>query len=114
MGQLGNCPPNPPSAPDLEYIRSMNKNQMTAFQFFIESLEHKSTPLGYTEDYNEGYADVIESIHYAISSGDVKSLSELDSLINQCDAYVDDFSGDFKDGYKDAVDYCLKQFQVSV
>ena len=91
------------------YTRLMNENQMTAFQFFIESIEHKSTPSGRTEDYNEGYAEVIEGVHYAIRSGDVKRISELDFLINQFDSYVDDYSGEFRDGYQDAVNYCLKQ-----
>ncbi len=87
---------------------------MTAFQFFIESLEHKSTPSGRTEDYNEGYADVIDSVLYTIRSGDAKNIRELDDLINQMDAFAGDFSGEFGTGYQDAVNYCLKQFSVSV
>ena len=92
------------------YTRLMNENQMTAFQFFIESLEHNFTPSGRTEDYNEGYADVIDSILYAIRSGDVKNIRDLDELINQMDAYGGDFDGEFGVGYQDAVNYCLKQF----
>ena len=114
MGQMGNRPLKPPKAPDLVYLSLMNKNQMTAFQFFIESLEHNSTPSGRTEDYNEGYADVIDSILYAIRSGDVKSIRDLDELINQMDAYAGDFDGEFGVGYQDAVNYCLKQFIVNV
>ena len=90
------------------YTRLMNENQMTAFQFFIESLEHNSTPTGRTEDYNEGYADVIDSILYAIRSGDVKNIRDLDKLINQMDAYAEDNEpGDYARGYQDAVNVCL-------
>ena len=95
-------------ATDLMYTRLMNENQMTAFQFFIESLEHNSTPPGRTEDYNEGYADVIDSILYAIRSGDVKNIRDLDKLINQMDAYAEDNEpGDYARGYQDAVNVCL-------
>lgn len=83
---------------------------MTAFQFFIETLEHKSTPSGRTEDYNEGYADVIDSILYAIRSGDVKNIRDLDELMNHMDAFAEDFDGEFGEGYQDAVNYCLEQF----
>ena len=90
------------------YTRLMNENQMTAFQFFIESLEHNSTPPGRTKDYNEGYADVIDSILYAIRSGDVKNIRDLDKLINQMDAYAEDNEpGDYARGYQDAVNVCL-------
>ena len=113
-GRTPNRPLKPPWATDLMYTRLMNENQMTAFQFFIESLEHNSTPSGRTEDYNEGYADVIDSILYAIRSGDVKNIRDLDELINQMDAYAGDFDGEFGVGYQDAVNYCLKQFIVNV
>ena len=96
------------------YIRLMKENQMTAFQFFIESLEHNSAPSGRTEDYNEGYADVIDSILYAIRSGDVKNILALAELVNQIDVYAGDFAGEFGVGYQDAANYCLKQFSMSV
>jgi hypothetical protein len=96
------------------YTRLMNENQMTAIQFFIEALEHKSTPSGRTEDYNEGYADVIDSILYAIRSGDVKNIRDLDELINHMDAFAEDFDGEFGVGYQDAVNYCLKHLLLPV
>ena len=84
--------------------------EMNAFQFFTESLEYKRTPSGRTEDYNEGYADPIDSILYAIRSGDAKNLFELDEIIQYMDASAGDFSGEFGEGYRDSVDYILKQF----
>lgn len=86
--------------------------EMNAFQFFIESLEHKRTPSGRTEDYNEGYADPIDSILYAIRSGDITNLLDLDEMIQYMDASAGDFSGEFGEGYKDSVKYILKQFSV--
>lgn len=86
---------------------------MTAFQFFIESLESKRTPSGRSEDYNEGYADPIDSILYAIRSGEVKNFFDLDEIVQYMDASSGDFSGEFGEGYRDSVDYVLKQFSVN-
>lgn len=85
---------------------------MNAFQFFTESLEHKRTPSGRTEDYNEGYADPIDSVLYAIRSGDITNLFDLDEMIQYMDASAGDFSGEFGEGYKDSVKYILKQFSA--
>jgi hypothetical protein len=63
-----------------------------------------------TKDYNEGYDDVLQSISYAIQSGDVKNFSELDELINQMDAYAENFDGEFGAGYQDAVVRALGVF----
>ena len=82
-------------------------------QFFIESLEHKSAPSECTEEYNEGYADVIDSVLYAIRSGDIKNIRDLDDvLLHISCARLIESAGEFGAGYQAAVDYCLKQFQL--
>ena len=96
----------------MAYDSLMNQNAMNAFEFFTESLQHTSTPSGRTEEYNEGYADVIDSILYAIRSGDVKNIRALDELIHQTDAFSEDFDGDFGDGYKDASAFCVRQLSL--
>ena len=82
-------------------------------QFFIESLEHKSAPSECTEEYSEGYADVIDSVLYAIRSGDIKNIRDLDDVLLHisCTHSVES-AGEFGAGYQAAVDYCLKQFQL--
>lgn len=87
--------------------------KMNAFQFFIESLECKRTPSGHTEDYNEGYADPIDSVLYAIRCGDVKNIRDLDDMLEYMDVSSGDFSGEYGEGYKDSMEYILKQFSVN-
>lgn len=91
----------------------MKTNTMTSMQFFIESLEHKSAPSECTEEYSEGYADVIDSVLYAIRSGDIKNLLKLSSVLLQMSTFSGDYEGEFGAGYQAAIDYCLKQFEVS-
>ena len=91
----------------------INQAQMTAFQFFTESLECKRTPSGHTEDYNEGYADPIDSVLYAIRCGDVKNIRDLDDMLEYMDVSSGDFSGEYGEGYKDSMEYILKQFSVN-
>lgn len=92
----------------------INQSEMTAFQFFIESLENKRTPSGRTEDYNEGYADPIDSVLYAIRSGDIMNLLDLDEMMEYMDASSGDFNGEYGQGYRDSVNYILHQFSVNV
>jgi len=92
----------------------INQTSMTDFEFFTESLEHKQTPSDHTEDYNEGYADPIDSVLYAIRSGDISNLRDLDEVIQHINAPSEDFSEEFAKGYKDSMGYILKQFTAIV
>lgn len=85
---------------------------MNAFEFFIETLEYKRTPAFRSEDYIEGYADPIDSVLYAIRSGDVTNLFDLQEMLEYMDASSGDFSGEYGEGYKDAMYFILNQFHA--
>jgi hypothetical protein len=114
-GRYANRPPFPPWALDPVYISFKIKNakrlMTSSLNRFLALLENGVE--NRTENYNEGYDDVLQSISYAIRSGDVKNISELDELINQMDAYAEDFDGEFGAGYQDAVNRCFKALEMS-
>jgi hypothetical protein len=83
---------------------------MNPLEFFILQLEEGTENI--SEEYNEGYDDVLQSIAYAIRSEDIKSLDELDSLIEQMDSYSEDYSGEYKKGYEDAINRCEKSLRI--
>lgn len=83
---------------------------MDSLEFFILQLEEGTENI--SEEYNEGYDDVLQSIAYAIRSEDIKSLDELDSLIEQMNSYSEDYSGEYKKGYEDAIDRCEKSLRI--
>ena len=83
---------------------------MNPLEFFILQLEEGTENI--SEEYNEGYDDVLQSIAYAIRSEDIKSLDELDYLIDQIYSESEDYSGEYKKGYEDAIDRCEKSLRI--
>ena len=79
-------------------------------QFFLAQLENGVENV--SEEYNEGYDDVLQSVAYAIRSEEIKSLGELESIIEQMIESADECSGEYNEGYKDAVDRCKKSLMI--
>jgi uncharacterized phage infection (PIP) family protein YhgE len=83
---------------------------MNPLEFFIIQLEEGAENI--SEEYNEGYDDMLQSIAYAIRSEDIRSLNELDSLIEQMNSEAEDYAGEYRKGYKDAIDRCKESLRI--
>jgi len=60
-------------------------------------------------DYMEGYDYVMDEVKDVILEGyDVRNLSGLDYFVNRLDADANDYDGEFRRGYQEAVDLCLE------
>lgn len=60
-------------------------------------------------DYMEGYDYVMDEVKDVILEGyDVRNMYDLDNFVNQLDAYADDYEGEFRRGYQEAVNVCLE------
>jgi hypothetical protein len=85
---------------------------MNVLDFFSSYLEefHIRTE---SEEYNEGYNEIIQEIHYGIRSKSIKSLNDLIEYINQYDAFIEDYNGEeYKRGSQDAINRCIKYLAI--
>lgn len=83
---------------------------MNLLEFFLLNLEEGAENI--SEEYKEGYDYVLQSIAYAIRSEEIKSLDELDYLIDQMHSESEDYSGGYKEGYEDAINRCAKSLRI--
>lgn len=117
MGQASNRPPKPPWPSDLVYTSLMNQTETNVFFRLLYAAEDaRAAALGMEAeelicqdlDYMEGYDYVMDVVKDNILEGEeVRNLTDLDNLINQVDAYAEDFSGEYGRGYQEAVNVCL-------
>jgi|688.fasta_scaffold31434_20 hypothetical protein len=60
-------------------------------------------------DYMEGYDYVMDEVNGVILEAyDVRNLSGLDYFVNRLDADANDYEGEYRRGYQEAVDLCLE------
>lgn len=104
---LSKCPLNSPKFSRVLYSVYMTQNETAIFFRALrnlEALKSDANPL-----YIEGYDFVMDDVKFAILSGDIESMYDLDEFVNHLDAFAEDNEpGDYANGYQDAVNVCLE------